>query len=76
MNARRPGLPNPPAIDPRWIGALVLVLVAGPLLARFGLYGPPGIIFFDRGGKEIAGLRVVGFQEAARFVKQLARAAG
>ena len=46
------------------------------LLARFGLYGPPGIIFFDRGGKEIAGLRVVGFQEAARFVKQLARAAG
>ncbi|MBP5997110.1 MAG: protein-disulfide reductase DsbD [Azonexus sp.] len=46
------------------------------LLARFGLYGPPGIIFFDRGGREIAGLRVVGFQEAALFVKQLARAAG
>ncbi|HQU79300.1 MAG TPA: protein-disulfide reductase DsbD [Azonexus sp.] len=46
------------------------------LLARFGLYGPPGIIFFDRSGKEIAGLRVVGFQEAALFVKQLARAAG
>ena len=46
------------------------------LLARFGLYGPPGIIFFAPGGKEIAGLRVVGFQEAALFVKQLARAAG
>ena len=46
------------------------------LLARFGLYGPPGIIFFDRGGREIAGLRVVGFQEAAVFLKQLQRAAG
>ena len=46
------------------------------LLARFGLYGPPGIIFFAQGGKEIAGLRVVGFQEADVFIKQLARAAG
>jgi len=46
------------------------------LLARFGLYGPPGIIFFAPGGKEIAGLRVVGFQEATDFIKQLARAAG
>ena len=46
------------------------------LLARFGLYGPPGIIFFAPGGKEIAGLRVVGFQEAADFLKQLQRVAG
>ena len=45
------------------------------LLARFGLYGPPGIIFFDRGGREISGLRVVGFQEAPVFVRQLERAA-
>ena len=46
------------------------------LLARFGLYGPPGIIFFSPGGKEIAGLRVIGYQEAAVFMKQLERAAG
>jgi len=44
------------------------------LLARFGLYGPPGIIFFAPGGKEIAGLRVVGFQEAARFLRTLEKA--
>jgi thiol:disulfide interchange protein DsbD len=37
------------------------------LLKRFGLFGPPGIIFFDGGGKEIAGLRVVGYQPAERF---------
>ncbi len=44
------------------------------LLARFGLYGPPGIIFFAPGGKEIAGLRVVGFQEAASFLRTLEKA--
>ena len=44
------------------------------LLARFGLYGPPGIIFFAPGGKEIAGLRVVGFQEAASFLRNLEKA--
>ncbi len=37
------------------------------LLKRFGLFGPPGIIFFDGKGQEIAGLRVVGFMPAAKF---------
>jgi thiol:disulfide interchange protein DsbD len=46
------------------------------LLARFGLFGPPGIIFFDPRGKEIAGVRVVGYQEAASFLRSLERAAG
>jgi thiol:disulfide interchange protein DsbD len=32
------------------------------LLKRFGLYGPPGIIFFDKTGKEQEDLRVVGYQ--------------
>jgi len=41
------------------------------LLARFGLFGPPGIIFFDANGKEIKGQRVVGFQEAEHFQKTL-----
>jgi thiol:disulfide interchange protein DsbD len=38
------------------------------LLQRFRLYGPPGIIFFDRSGKEIEGLRVIGFQNAEAFL--------
>ena len=41
------------------------------LLKRFGLFGPPGIVFFDRGGKEIGGLRVVGFQPADKFAATL-----
>jgi HAE1 family hydrophobic/amphiphilic exporter-1/multidrug efflux pump len=44
------------------------------LLARFGLFGPPGIIFFAPGGKEVAGLRVVGYQEAATFLRALDKA--
>lgn len=40
------------------------------LLKRFGLFGPPGIIFFDREGKEID-FQVIGFQSASRFLKSL-----
>ncbi|MEI7612492.1 MAG: protein-disulfide reductase DsbD [Betaproteobacteria bacterium] len=43
------------------------------LLARFKLFGPPGIIFFDRQGNEIQGLRVIGFQNTADFLATLAR---
>jgi len=42
------------------------------LLARFRLFGPPGIIFFDPAGKELAGVRVVGFQKAEEFLTSLA----
>jgi len=44
------------------------------LLKRFRLFGPPGIIFFDREGREIPGLRVVGFQPAGRFAAVLDQA--
>ena len=44
------------------------------LLKRFNLFGPPGIIFFDRAGNEINGLRVVGFQNAEAFLQTLGRA--
>lgn len=37
------------------------------LLQRFGLFGPPGIIFFGPEGQEVQGLRVVGFQRADDF---------
>lgn len=44
------------------------------LLKRFGLFGPPGILFFDAAGKEREGLRVVGFMKAAPFATVLDRA--
>jgi thiol:disulfide interchange protein DsbD len=40
------------------------------LLRRFGLFGPPGTIFFDRVGRELP-QRVVGFQPAEKFVGSL-----
>ncbi|MFL9965543.1 protein-disulfide reductase DsbD, partial [Paraburkholderia sediminicola] len=43
------------------------------LLKRFSLFGPPGIIFFDQGGKEV--LRVVGYESADKFLRTLDRAA-
>lgn len=43
------------------------------LLKRFGLFGPPGIIFFDRQGREIADSRVIGFQNADKFLRSLSR---
>ena len=41
------------------------------LLARFGLFGPPGILFFDKYGKENKAVRVVGFMPAADFIQTL-----
>ncbi|WP_028231698.1 protein-disulfide reductase DsbD [Paraburkholderia mimosarum] len=43
------------------------------LLKRFGLFGPPGIIFFDTQGHEV--LRVVGYENADRFLARLDRVA-
>jgi len=44
------------------------------LLKRFRLFGPPGIIFFDKSGREIDGLRVIGYQPAGDFLDTLRRA--
>ncbi|MGS0741884.1 protein-disulfide reductase DsbD [Glaciimonas sp. GG7] len=41
------------------------------MLKRFNLFGPPGIILFNREGKEFAGGRVIGFENADKFVKSL-----
>jgi thiol:disulfide interchange protein DsbD len=46
------------------------------LLQRFSLFGPPGIIFFDKGGKEIGDLRVVGYMPANEFLPALSSALG
>jgi thiol:disulfide interchange protein DsbD len=44
------------------------------LLKRFGLFGPPGILFFNQAGKELGGLRVVGYQPASQFLAVLEKA--
>jgi thiol:disulfide interchange protein DsbD len=44
------------------------------LLKRFGLFGPPGIIFFDTEGKEIADRRVIGYQDTETFLASLSAA--
>jgi thiol:disulfide interchange protein DsbD len=41
------------------------------LLKAFGLFGPPGIIFFDAGGKELKRLRVIGYRPPERFLPVL-----
>lgn len=41
------------------------------LLKRFNLFGPPGILFFDPRGREVPGVKVVGFQDADRFLATL-----
>jgi thiol:disulfide interchange protein DsbD len=46
------------------------------LLQRFGLIGPPVILFFDRRGEEQRAYRVVGFVAAEPFQAHLARVAG
>lgn len=43
------------------------------LLARFKLFGPPGIVFFDKSGQEIA-YRVVGYEPAEKFLDSLNKA--
>ena len=41
------------------------------LLKRFGLFGPPGILFFDPQGHERADARVIGFEPPQRFAASL-----
>lgn len=43
------------------------------LLKRFALFGPPGIIFFDGQGRELANPRVVGFMKSDPFAAILDR---
>lgn len=41
------------------------------LLKRFQLFGPPGIMFFSPQGQEVADARVIGYQNADRFLQTL-----
>ncbi|UXH78954.1 protein-disulfide reductase DsbD [Roseateles amylovorans] len=71
-----------PRVQRRLSGAVLLkadVTANSPqdreLLKRFRLFGPPGTIFFDAQGQEQTGVRVIGFQNADRFLQSL-QAAG
>jgi len=46
------------------------------LLERFGIFGPPTIVFFDRQGRERSGYRVVGFMPADEFARHARAAIG
>ena len=46
------------------------------MLKRFGLFGPPGIIFFDPAGAEIRDTRVIGYQNTDKFMRSLAATRG
>ena len=43
------------------------------LMKRFGLFGPPGMIFFDTKGKEIPESRIVGVLEARAFFDHVSK---
>jgi thiol:disulfide interchange protein DsbD len=72
---------NKPPVQARMNNALLLQVDVTAnsaddkaLLKRFGLFGPPGIVFFDAAGREKAGTRVVGFQAPAEFGEALSAA--
>lgn len=46
------------------------------LLKRFGLFGPPAILFFTPEGEELSNYRVVGFVPAEEFAAHVRRALG
>ena len=41
---------------------------------RFGILGPPAILFFDKNAQELHGYQLVGFKPAAEFADHLRRA--
>ncbi len=43
------------------------------LLQRFGVFGPPTIIFFDSDGQQLEGYEVVGYMKAAVFMEHIMR---
>ena len=41
------------------------------LLKKFGLYGPPGILFFSQNSEEQKNQRVIGYMSPERFTERL-----
>jgi thiol:disulfide interchange protein DsbD len=44
------------------------------LLQRFGVFGPPTIIFFGTDGQQRRGYEVVGYMKAKDFIEHLTQA--
>jgi thiol:disulfide interchange protein DsbD len=70
-----------PAVQARLAGAVLLQVDVTAnndddraLLRRFGLFGPPAILFFDATGRELTDRRVIGFQDADTFLASLGAA--
>ncbi|WP_290871562.1 protein-disulfide reductase DsbD [Aquabacterium sp.] len=70
-----------PAVRQRLAGAVLLQAdvtanneADRALLARFQLFGPPGLIFYSPQGQEKASARVIGFQKPADFLRSLQNA--
>ena len=69
---------NDATVRPRMANALLLQVDVTAnsaddkaLLKRFGLFGPPGILFFDTKGEEHAAARVIGFVPPQGFATSL-----
>lgn len=45
------------------------------LLRRFGSFGPPTMVFFDRSGRELEAFKLIGFVPADRFAKHVRQVA-
>ena len=43
------------------------------MLKRFHLFGPPGIILFDHHGQEIPDSRIIGYQDAEKFLGSVSK---
>lgn len=41
------------------------------LLKKYGLFGPPGILFFNESGNEMRNKRIIGFQSAQKFLENI-----
>ena len=41
------------------------------LLNRFKLFGPPGMVFFNKSGQEVAPLKTIGYQDAETLLKTI-----
>ena len=46
------------------------------MLKKFGLFGPPGIVFFDHSGSELKSAQVIGYQPPTKFLASLERVPG
>ncbi len=46
---------------------------AKAISAKYGIFGPPAILFFDREGNRIKSADIVGFKEPAEFLEHLGR---